>query len=90
MWKSQIRKGDDFEEWGQQLKEEFLQRPSHHNTPSPPFTSYSLSIHHSSIPFHNFKNKPYTLSHLENFLKKTKTNRASSPFSQTYTTPSEP
>lgn len=24
MWKSQIRKGDDFEEWGKQLKEEIF------------------------------------------------------------------
>jgi len=52
MWKRQIMKGDDFEEWGSQLKEKFAQIPSHQITPSPPSNLYPLSIHHSSIPFH--------------------------------------
>jgi len=74
MLKSQIMKGDDSKEWGQQLKEEFVAKAKslQHSKPSIHFifTICSLSIHPLS------------------FLNKKKS--ASSPFSQSYTSPFEP
>ena len=66
MLKSQIMKGDDFKEWGQQLKEEILQRPRSPQY-SNPSIHFILTIYSSFI-------------HPISFLKK-KTKRASSPFS---------